>query len=286
MSLDIGHALRDGASRTAAKNGLILAAVFAGIGLLTTVLFQSLSLAIADIALEAFQDISPGEFEGLSQAEYEEAITEAEQFRENLPLAIGMSAGLAAGGLLALALLAEAVSIIAVRVFSADAPEDVTSDLLTENILLATLNGFVGKIIVWGLIMLGLVLLVLPGIVLAVLFFFLRQEVAIKNKNFVQAMADSWRLTKGHRIEVFLVGAVLVVVSQLEVVTSTVLDLVSTTAGLVGAAIVGGLLTAFGAAAVTRAYVQLDDDTAGDVGDDEEPVDPYDAALGPDDLTR
>jgi hypothetical protein len=287
MSLDIGHALRDGASRTAAKNGLILAAVFAGIALLTTVLFQSLSLAIADIALEAFQDISPGEFEGLSQAEYEEAITEAEQFRENLPLAISMSAGLAAGGLLALALLAEAVSIIAVRVFSADTPEDVTSDLLTENILLATLNGFVGKIIVWGLIMLGLVLLVLPGIVLAVLFFFLRQEVAIKNKNFVQAMADSWRLTKGHRIGVFLVGAVLVVVSQVsETLTSTVLTIVSTTAGLVGAAIVGGLLAAFGAAVATRAYVQLDDDAADAVSDDEEPVDPYDAALGPDDLPR
>ncbi len=286
MSLDIGHALRDGASRTAAKNGLILAAVFAGIALLTTVLVQSLALAIIDLSLEALQDISPEELEGLSQAEYEEAIAEAEGFREGLPFAIGMSAGLAAGALLAIALAAEAASIIAVRVFSTDAPENVTSDLLTDNILLATLNGFVGKIIVWGLIILGLIFLVLPGIILAVLFFFLRQEIAIKNKNFVQAMADSWRLTKGNRIEVFLVGAVLVVVSQLEAITSTALDIVSTTVGLVGAAIVGGLLTAFGAAVATRAYVQIDDDAADDAVDEEPPEDPYDAALGPDDLPR
>ena len=286
MSLDIGHALRDGASRTAAKNGLILAAVFAGIALLTTVFVQSLALAVIDLMVEASQEVSPGEFEGLSQEEYEEAIAEAEQLRDGLPLAIGMSAGLAAGGLLALALISEAVSITAVRVFSTDDAENVTSDLLTDNILLATLNGFVGKIIVWGLIILGLIFLVLPGIILAVLFFFLRQEIAIKNKNFVQAMADSWRLTKGNRIEVFLVGAVIVAVSQLEFVTSTALDIVSTTAGLVGASIVGGLLAAFGAAVATRAYVQIDDDAVDDVVEEEEPEDPYDAALGPDDLTR
>lgn len=286
MSLDIGHALRDGASRTAAKNGLVLAAVFAGIALLTTVLIQSLSLALVELFLESIQQISPAELEGFTQEDYDQMVREAERFRENLPLAVGMSAGLAAGGLLALALVAEAVSIVAVRVFSTDDPENVTSDLLTDNILLATLNGFVGKIVVWVLILIGLVLLVLPGIVLAVLFFFLRQEIAINNKNFVQAMADSWRITRGHRIKVFLIGAVLIVVSQLEAVTSTALDVVSTTAGFAGAAIVGGLLTAFGAAVATRAYVQLDDDSDAAVADEEEPIDPYDAALGPDDLPR
>lgn len=290
MGIDIGQALREGASRTTGKNGLILAAVFAGIALLTTVLFQSLIVSATDSALAAFQSASPQEL-GLSAAEYDDAISEFETAREQAqsaaPFAVGISAGVAAGGLLLLALVGEAVSIAAVRVFATDEVGAATTDLVTDNVLLATLNGFVGGIVVWGLIIVGSAFLLLPGIALAVLFYFLRQEVAINDKNFVQGMADSWRITKGNRVEVFLIGAILVIVSRLEEAASAAVGLVSTPAGTVTAAVVGGVLAAFGAAVATRAYVQLDD--AGDAaesGPDEEFEDPYDAALGPDDLSR
>jgi hypothetical protein len=290
MGIDIGQALREGASRTTGKNGLILAAVFAGIALLTTVLFQSLIVSATDSALAAFQSASPQEL-GLSAAEYDDAISEFETAREQAqsaaPFAVGISAGVAAGGLLLLALVGEAVSIAAVRVFATDEVGAATTDLVTDNVLLATLNGFVGGIVVWGLIIVGSAFLLLPGIALAVLFYFLRQEVAINDKNFVQGMADSWRITKGNRVEVFLIGATLVVVSRLEEAASAVVGVVSTPGGTVVAAIVGGVLAAFGAAVATRAYVQLDG--TGDAVEsdpDEEFEDPYDAALGPDDLSR
>ncbi|WP_181691162.1 hypothetical protein [Natronomonas sp. LN261] len=293
MGLDIGQALREGASRTAGRNGLLVAAVFAGIALLTTVLFQSLLIAAAESALSTFQSASPQEL-GLAPAEYDDAITQFEtaheQVRSNAPFAVDLSAGIAAAGLLVLAIGAEAVSIAAVRVFATDEPGTATADLITDNALLATLNGFVGKIVVWGLILVGSLFLLVPGVVLAVLFFFLRQEIAIHDKNFVQGMADSWRVTKGHRVEVFLVGAVLVIVSRFEEVTSAAIGVVSTPAGTVAAAVVGGLLGAFGTAAATRAYVQIGVDEGGDATDDaepdEEPKDPYDAALSADDLTR
>ncbi len=287
MGLDIGQALREGASRTATKNGLTLAAIFAGIALLTTVLLQTLSVAVLESVLSVIQDTTPQEL-GIPQEEHDEMIEEfetaLETVRETAPLALGLSVGAAAGGLLGLALLAEAVSIVAVRVFASEETETIPADLATENILYATLNGFVGGIVVWGLIILGLVFLVIPGIVLAVLFYFLRQEIAIKNKNFVQAMADSWRLTKGHRIEVFLIGFVLVIVSRLEEVSSGIVGVVSTTGGAVAAAAIGGVLSAFGAAVVTRAYVQIDEE-AGELEEEDE-EDPYAAALGPDDLPR
>jgi hypothetical protein len=287
MGLDIGQALREGASRTATKNGLILAVVFAGIALLTTVLLQTFSVAVFDSALSAFQSASPQEL-GLTQAEYDRTITDfesaLEDVREMSPLAVGLSPGIATGGLLVLALLAEAVSIVAVRVFATAETDAIPGDLATDNIVFATLNGFVGKVVVWGLILLGLVFLVIPGLAFAVLFYFLRQEIALENKNFVQAMADSWRLTKGYRIEVFLLGVVLIVVSRLEDVSSGIVGLVSTTGGAVAAAAVGSLLSVFGAAVVTRAYVQINEE-AESVAESEE-KDPYDAALGPEDLTR
>ena len=288
MGIDIGQAFREGASRTAGKNGLILAAAFTGIALLTIVLFQSLLVAGFESALSAFQSASPAEL-GLEQSEYDDTVAEfetaLEEVRSTAPLALGVSAGLAAGGLLFVVLASEAVSIIAVRVFAATDSDAVSSDVITENILLATLNGFVGAIVVWGLILLGSLFFLLPGIILAVLFYFLRQEIALKGKNFVQGMADSWRLTKGHRLEVFLIGAALVIVSRLEEASSAVLGIFSTTVGTVVAAIIGGLLAAFGAAVATRAYVQIDEDTETEQVEQEE-KDPYDAALGADDLSR
>lgn len=290
MGLDIGQALREGASRTTARNGLILAAVFAGIALLSAILWNTVYLRVIEAFLEVLHATSPEEI-GMSSQEYAQQLEAAENLESRLgeSLTVGIPLWAAAGGLLAIALVAEATLIVTVRIFANVGIESISQDLVTDNLLLATLNGFVGKILVWGLILLGTLLFVLPGIVLAVLFFFLRQEIAIKDKNFVQAMADSWRLTRGNRIEVFLVGSVLVIVSQLEVVTAALLDVVSTPAGLVSGALVGGVLTVFGAAVATRAYVQIDEgvgDGAGE-GEPDEPVeDPYDAALGPEDLTR
>lgn len=282
MSLDIGRAFGEGFSRTIARNGLIFIAVFAVIAFLTTVLVQSVAVGMVESIHQFFTAADPTEL-GVPQEQYEanlkELETAVEELRAQMPLAFPISAGIAAVALLVLALVSEAVSIVAVRIFASDETQGIPSDLVTRNILLATLNGFVGGIVVWVLIGLGLVVLVIPGIFLAVAFFFLRQEIAIRDKNFVQAMADSWRLTKGHRIRVFVVGLVVVVVSQLEIVATFTEPLLTAAGSAVFASILAGILGVFGAAVVTRAYVQIDEDVA-----PPEPKDPYDAALGPEDL--
>lgn len=284
MSLDIGEAFSDGTSRTFAKNGLLLAAAFAVVTLLFGVFAQTLSVGLLEAMLESFQGLSPEEL-NVSQQEYETLIsdlrTQLEMARESSPLALGLPAGVAAGALVALSLVSEAVSIVAVRTFAAADSEAVTSDRLTDNILLATLNGFVGSIVVWGLIIVGSVFLLLPGVFFAVVFLFMRQRIAVENENFVEAMAESWRLTKGHRIEVFALGLLVVVVSLVDELVGSVLSLVSPIASAVVTAAVGGVILAFGAAVVTRGYVQLE---AGETVADGEDSDPYNAALGPDDI--
>jgi hypothetical protein len=290
MGIDIGQALREGASRTAAKNGLVLAVFFAGIALLTAILWNTVFLRVVELVLELLQTTSPEEL-GLTQQEYQQQLETTREARSFVSesLTIGIPLSVAAVGVLAAALFAEAISIVAVRIFSTEAIETITRELITENIVFATVNGFVGSIVVWGLIIVGLPLFVIPGVFFAIVFYFLRQEIALKNKNFVQAMADSWRITKGNRIEVLFIGFILVVVSQLEAVSSAVAGIVSTPAGIVVGSLVGGVLTVFGAAVVTRAYVQIDEDAEapGDgVSEEDDEKDPYDAALGPDDLTR
>jgi hypothetical protein len=283
MSLDIGAAFREGGSRTVTKSGLLLVAAFAVFGIVTLVLTQTLAVGVAEATLEFVQSVDPAEA-GLSQAEYERSVSDLQMMVSNAqefyPLALDLSPGIAAAGLVAVALLWETASIIAIRVFATDDPESLTSEDISGNLLLATLNGFIGKIVVWGLIILGFGVFVVPGIFFAVAFYFLRQEIALQDKNFVSAMADSWRLTKGNRIEVFAVALVVFVLSQLDVVLSPLAGIVPQTAVSLLGTVISAAIAVFGAAVVTRLYVQLQEEAEAD----EAEKDPYDAALGPDDI--
>jgi len=282
MSLDIGEAFGEGLSRLTTASGLSLAVAFVAVALVSAVLMQTLLVEGFEALLEFYRGLSPEQLEA-SQGEYDRQVsaleTQLEVTRESSPLALEAPISVAAGGLLAVAILAEAVSVVAVRVFAAGEGETSPTGE-TDGLLLATLNGFVGGIVVWGLIVAGSVAFLLPGLFLAVAFYFLRQEIALEDRNFVEAMAESWRLTRGDRLTVFALGLLVVVVSQFESVVSFALAQVSPLAAALVSPVVGGVLAAFGAAVVTRAYLQL----RAPNDDEETTADPYDAALGPEDI--
>lgn len=283
MSLDIGEAFGEGLSRLSTGTGLSLAVVFAIVALLSAVLSQTLQVEGLEAFLEFLRGASPEQLD-LTQAEYDRQVetleTQVETARETSPLALGIPLSAAAGGLLVLALVAEAVSVVAVRAFAAEEPEAVAREQLLDGLGLATLNGFVGGIVVWGLVLVGSVFLLLPGLFFAVAFYFFRQEVALEDANFVDALASSWRLTRGERLNVFALGLLVVVVSALNLAVSGGLGTVSALAATLVSAALGGLISAFGAAVVTRGYLQLKDEDEVE----ETTADPYDAALGPDDI--
>ena len=282
MSLDIGEAFGEGLSRLTTAGGLSLAVAFVAVALVSAVLTQTLLVEGLEALLEFYRGLSPEQLE-VSQGEYDRQVsaleTQLEVTRESSPLALEVPISVAAGGLLAVAILAEAVSVVAVRVFAAGEGETSPTGE-TDGLLLATLNGFVGGIVVWGLIVAGSVAFLLPGLFFAVAFYFLRQEIALEDRNFVEAMAESWRLTRGNRLAVFALGLLVVVVSQFESVVSFALAQVSPLAAALISAAAGGVLAAFGAAVVTRAYLQLQEPEV----DEETTADPYNAALGPDDI--
>lgn len=290
MRLDIGEAFSDGFARTFARNGLLLAVAFVVLALATTVLLQTLHVEFLEALLEFVQGQSPAQAD-ISQAEYDEALRNLEdslaQTREMSPLALDVPFGLAVAAMLVLAVTSEAVSIVAVRVFASEVTEEIPRELATDNLATATANGFLGGIVVSFLVLVGLFLLVVPGIFLAVSLYFLRQEIALNDRNFVEAMSDSWRVTTGHRIEVLALALFLLVLTQLDIVLGGLFGVVSTVAGSLVAAVVAGIVGVFGAAVVTRAYVQLEelDGSAGDLPEGTE-SDPYDAPLGPDDIPK
>jgi hypothetical protein len=285
MTLDIGQAFQEGLSRLSGRPGLRLAAAFVVVALASAVVSQTLQVAGFEAMLETFRSASPDQL-GVSRAEYDRQLAalddQVQITRENSPLALEVPLSVAAAGMLVVAVVAEAVSVAAVRAFAAPDGDAVDFEAVVDGLGMATLRGFVGGVVVWGLIIAGSVFLLVPGLFAAVAFYFFRQEVALEDRTVIDAMAASWRLTRGERLNVFALGLLVVVVSQFDVVVSLLVGEVSVLAGTIVAAVLAGVLAAFGAAVVTRAYLQLTGTEAAD--EPGEPADPYDAALGPDDI--
>ena len=107
---------------------------------------------------------------------------------------------------------------------------------------------------------LGLVLFVLPGVFIALSFFFVRQDIALENKNFINALQDGWAMTRGERFELFGLGGIIFMISLVASSPATVLFFLSPTVALLLGTVTSAATSLFGIAVVTRAYQQLKSD--------------------------
>ncbi|MFB6204942.1 MAG: hypothetical protein ABEJ05_00215 [Haloglomus sp.] len=265
MTLDVGAALRRGFSRTFERNGLVLMGVFLVFKLVNTVVGQSLSAATDTVLREMARGVPE-----LSASQFTTGPT---------PLAVDMPLGVAVVLAIAVAILAEAIFVVAVRTMVSEETETVPREFVRRRLLGATLNGVVGGIVVGFLVVVGLVFLVVPGIFLALSFFFVRQEIAVADKNFVDAMSGSWALTKGDRLELFALAVVVAIAGILAGVVTVPVGLASPAASAVVGDALDAVFTVFGVAVAARAYDQLRSeagpgavgpDEVGDVGADDE----------------
>ncbi|MBD3241668.1 MAG: hypothetical protein GF331_13845 [Chitinivibrionales bacterium] len=70
------------------------------------------------------------------------------------------------------------------------------------------LNFLVGMILLVVAIMIGLILLIIPGIIVALMFSLVPFLIVDKKMSFIQAFSESARLTKGHKMDIFIGGLV------------------------------------------------------------------------------
>lgn len=272
MSLSVGDALRDGLGRTFERNGLLLIGVFVVLRVLATVADQTLTRANVSLARElGTLPAGAGALPGLGDAPTPYA------------LALGVTGAFVLA--IAVALFAETVRIVAVRTLVSDRTDTIPAEYATRHIVLATVNGFVGGIVVLTLTLIGLIALVVPGVFLALSFFFVRQEIAVRDVNFVDAMAGSWELASGHRVELLGLGAVLVLVGIIASIPGVLLGLVVPTLGTAVGVIARAVVIVFGVASAARAYEQLRSEDEPDEPDETVDGAPdYEGALTADDL--
>jgi hypothetical protein len=251
MSLNISDALSDGLSRTFERNGLLLMVGFLLLGAVDAVTGQTIAAAAVRFLRGQLEQLPPGAMAG------QPTLPGPEQ----TPLALPVPLPVAFGLVVVVAFLAEAVRIVAVRTLVSDETEGIPDEFLSRKLLWATFNGFVGGIVMLILTLIGLVFLIVPGVYIALGLFFVRQEIAVEDKNALDALAGSWELTSGHRLRLLALAVVLVVVGLVVSLIAGAVDLAGMTVlTTLVSVVLGAATTVFGVAVAARAYVQLTDE--------------------------
>ena len=237
MALHLSHAVSDGIRRTVSRTGGIL---FLG--------FLAIQFGLQISANSGVLALLPPEA--------------AEQFSQNagLMLPIPGSAGLAL--FVVLMIVSSTYLIILSRTFAQ--PQSEMSRFpatATRRLGRTTVFALVGGLIVTVSILLGTVLLVLPGLFLAASFLFFMFAVAVEDRGIISSLKRSWGLARGSRLKL----GILVIVSGLFGGVIGAISPLLTRAGLSVAAdiVTVGLTTTFFVpyyAIIASAYLQLRDE--------------------------
>lgn len=169
---------------------------------------------------------------------------------------------------LVVVILTAIVGIAALRAFVDEVDRDLDRSLFTRNLGWALVNLIVGGIVFGLAVAIGLVLLVIPGIFLLVSLVFWSVYVVVEDVSFVEGFRRSWALTSGHRLRLFGLGFVtLLIVSVVSGLFSLPARVGAPGIGALVVAQIGSAVTSvFSSATLARAWVQLrtlTDDEAG-----------------------
>jgi hypothetical protein len=258
MSLDVATVLKEGLDRLTTRNGAAFVGAFLLISVIGNVALDSAALAAdalaAELAVEAGEQPPDALPEGAA------------------PLGFDLPGSVIVLLSLVWILSWAATSVVTVRVLATDYTDEVPGDLLSHRLTLATVNEILARIVIWVLLTIGLLLFVLPGVFLAICFYFARPLIAIEDRNAIDAMVESWRLSKGDRfaILVLLIGAAVIYVAITLVGTVGALALAALpAAGAVLSIAVSAVANVFWLSVSARAFVQLREGLLDELAEDD-----------------
>ena len=249
MSLSIGTALRGGVGRVVSRTGAILLAIY--------------------VPAMALYQLSINGLLGAVMARYLPANGPTTDVGVTYPAPTAVYAAV----VLALVVGMAAFTVVAVRTFVAGATDRIPRAFYTRRLPWATANLLVGGLAFGLLVLLGSILLLLPGIVAYVGLIFTTMYVAVDDEHFVAALRHSWRLARPEFVRVFVLVFVLVVgMGVVGGVLGFALSLGTLLVGLdgwsgVATSVLVTPLSLLVLAVLSAAFAQLRDDEVPDVGE-------------------
>lgn len=247
MTLDAGRVLRDAADDLVSPRGAVLYVALAVVSLVSLPIYQTLSNELGEwmVSLEVSQQLA-------SQLE----MTPEELFLPAAPLALDVGLPILVVGLAATFLLSEGVRLVAIRAFASASDRVLPTAAVTRNFLPTFAVLVVASLLVNVAVYGGMVLLILPGLVAAVLVVFVRQAVALDGDGPIAALRRSASLVLDHPVSVLLLLVALVVLGFLLGLPAAVVPPTEPVQPILSA-VIGAVPSVYGIAVFTRAYGQL-----------------------------
>jgi len=254
MSFTVGEALSGAVDRLTTSAGALLIGGLALFGIVRTGAGQDVYRGIVEEILDELEgadfrdNLGPQQTDALETAEIamEESIAE-------LPLALGLGPGPAAGVWVLAYVLGLVVAVLAIDAFGRE--HDAPGDLGTERLGWKTLNLFFGGIVFGLLIFVGLLLFVLPGLIFLVLLVFFPAAIVLDDENFFGALGSSIGVARANVGGSIVVVLVLIVVGIVVGLTNSILEgALPDVAGAITAELLSAVVLAFTLALVARAY--------------------------------
>lgn len=231
MTVSVEQSLKEGFRRTISRNGLLLIVVWALVGSLSLLAYNSWfaslfsSFPSQPMLIGPTLDISP------------------------------LFAGVAT---VVLYLVSFVVMAGALRTFVTDERRTLPGNHFTRNIGWMLVNLIVGYILFFLVLWIGFLLLIVPGIFLLVSLFFWYVIVVVEDRTFYKAFRESWALAKGNRWSLLGIGLVVTVVGW--VLMGIPMGLSFALSPWVAWVLLGVSVSVFGVfsmATTARVYVQL-----------------------------
>lgn len=249
MELPLKSILGDGLYRLFKRNGLILViALF----IVNIVMQVGLSSLFIDTWREMWNDLV------VSTPELADVVEDPDAL---FPLAMDMPESVALALTVVAIVLFVIVLAVAVRVFHSDDKRTIRTEFVFDNIAWVTVNLFVGMIVFGILWVVGLVLLVLPGLFVFVTLIYFIAVVAVEDRSFIDGFSRSWGLTRGHRLRIFLLFLTVWVISIAAGLTfglvTSFIYVVSPAAGTIVDVLLNSLVTMYFAAVLAISYRAL-----------------------------
>lgn len=254
MALQIGQAFTDGVDELLSERGLLFVAAFVLLGLINAVIGQSLAIRAVERLLQQLPE----------SAETQEAITE---MTSQFPLALDLPIAVAGVLLVVVFVVGLALRLVAIRAFASESSEPLPDDA-TDNLVSVVLIAIVAGILTGIATLIGTLLLVLPGLVLAFLFLFVRQEIALNDSGVIESIRNSMGLVIDNPLELFVIVLGLIVLGLVVSLPFQVLgSVLPATITTVLSTILSQTVGVFGIAVVTSAYQQAAAERDGEVDD-------------------
>ena len=235
MSLRIGDAFGDGVRRAVTySGGLLMALMF---------VYQLLFVGALNRIVTAL--LSP------------EAQARSE-FGLLLPVPVAVAAGLVVVGFL----LGPVLYLWAARALTRSQSDldSLPGELLTRRIGRATVSAVGANIVVSIAVLIGFLLLIVPGIFLAISFVFVMFAIGVEDERALDAIGRSWTLASGDRWPLLALGLLVFIVAAVGSSLGSILSFVSPVAGQVGSLALRSVFIIVGYAILAEAYVQLADE--------------------------